>query len=1661
MLLAVASGFAQTIPITPNIGLQVPLPGTANWDVPLDYNFNRIDSLLSGNSPLPALNVFGQALAPKLTTWTAMVTYSAGQIVFVQGIAYASITNGNVNNEPPNTGFWTTTIAGGGGSGATFPGTNGIVFNTSPIASRNATSSDLVNLLGFTPAPLASPAFIGTPTAPVVAVSTNNGSLATTSAVTTALAPYALTSALAAYAPLANPTFSGTVQISGSTSGVAALSASATGGNLNLGSTSAVVTPSGALTVASCTGCTAAGTYLSTGGNYNSTQSTQTPTYFPSVGTILQADGFPSGGGTYKGAWSSTATYNRFDTVTSGGVDWIAVNGNINVTPAQAAAGASQFWAQFDSTGAGLAATQADAAFYWAWEQVQIHATGFGAYSSVGLHFGSKVGGYAKNGDWVMPNNTFGYTISLFGDGRGQTRIYQTASTLNYMVSAPNINSSGGQTVQGIVLDANLLAGGCFSHHLRRSFISDVVCWNPQQQAGGTIASAFQLGQGADSYETLYQHLLVRGPSYSGLVPAVGTATITSGAVTGITFTVNGTNLNLPVTAGPGLVTYFTGKGAGGQPCTVMPGQPTYTLTSGSISGTTLGSGGSGCSGTIYVRVQQAGTLQYAFQLGGSDTTYDDIVTSGDFTTACEYVDGPFALYHEHPYCGAPYQIQSAGGGTRNHYGPELDSPIEYGMYIQGSGANVFGEFDEYNEPTPYGAGAILIDAAATNFTISGGGCYGGATQALGGYAKFTGTTAGVITSTNVASVFPASANVTGTIENCDGTASLWGNWQPTIQGINAFLGASGTLGSLTFGNATSGTLRVIPQPGVALTGTFTIPNVTDTAVVLNATQAMTNKTFPAGVAVGGTLAINGSASGSASISATATGGTLNLGSTNATVTSAGALTVSSCTGCGGGAVYPSTPGVVYNTSTSAARNAAPADFLSLVGYYTGAYSSGTTYKFGDEAVDGSGNNYVSLSAGNVGNALTNTTFWHFLGGLSSTITGGNCVTTGQFMLGISTVGVPNCAAVTYLGGAAVPASQGLIGTNSSSQLITPSLSSATLAGYLTDETGTGSAVFSASPALTGTPTAPTATTGTNTTQVATTAFVQANVGTPSLVSGYQALYQPYKQGTTSATTLTDYSSNAYTATFGASTAAPTWLASGAGITCTANQYVAIPSGVLSGAGTIQMWFALSNPQYNDIAGVGPEIMLSDSNNMNIATEGSYNGQVITASGSSQPNARGTDRFVNNSGVTFTYNGSTILEYIDGRPVSGYLPAISGTNAISWTGTGAGNICNLAANAGYGASMTFYGLAVYSTVLTPAQIAANDSAFKSLIKSAAGVSFPTFQPPSVYVVNGDSRIIDYQTYGLTESTPYLTLHSIGVDNYTNLGVGGQTEATALTNIATREYPLFDGNTTGVQVAWNESATNDLALGTSAATIITSLQSYCSTLHARYPGIKVIVNTPPPRSDVASSIETVRETLVSTLVSDWVGGTLGCDSLADEGEDMLAVNSTSPNPFVTSSAYNATYYADGIHYKQVLAKEIASQDACSVQDVLGRMYQPCWIHKTIPYTALSEYGAVATKLATILQLGPNWQVCGVKEQITTPFVGTSITALTASFGDSTGMTSQYLTSNSLLSASSALNLAPNFSSTHGVVQGTFTATGGNLSALTAGSMSLDVCVVDIP
>jgi len=78
--------------------------------------------------------------------------------------------------------------------------------------------------------------------------------------------------------------------------------------------------------------------------------------------------------------------------------------------------------------------------------------------------------------------------------------------------------------------------------------------------------------------------------------------------------------------------------------------------------------------------------------------------------------------------------------------------------------------------------------------------------------------------------------------------------------------------------------------------------------------------------------------------------------------------------------------------------------------------------------------------------------------------------------------------------GASTPVANTLLKGTGTGTSAWGTLTSANVAAIVTDETGSGSLVFGTSPALTGTPTAPTASPGANSTQVATTAYADAGI---------------------------------------------------------------------------------------------------------------------------------------------------------------------------------------------------------------------------------------------------------------------------------------------------------------------------------------------------------------------------------------------------------------------------------------------------------------------------------------------------------------------------------------------------------------------------------------
>ena len=123
--------------------------------------------------------------------------------------------------------------------------------------------------------------------------------------------------------------------------------------------------------------------------------------------------------------------------------------------------------------------------------------------------------------------------------------------------------------------------------------------------------------------------------------------------------------------------------------------------------------------------------------------------------------------------------------------------------------------------------------------------------------------------------------------------------------------------------------------------------------------------------------------------------------------------------------------------------------------------------------------------------------------------------------------------------GVAVPAGKSMIVFNTGSNVVevVTALATGTVIPVanggtgVTTSTGSTSVVLSASPALTGTPTAPTAAPGTNTTQIATTAFVQNVAGGLGTMSSQNANAVAITGGTINGTTIgaTTPSSGAFT----------------------------------------------------------------------------------------------------------------------------------------------------------------------------------------------------------------------------------------------------------------------------------------------------------------------------------------------------------------------------------------------------------------------------------------------------------------------------------------------------------------------------------------------------
>lgn len=124
--------------------------------------------------------------------------------------------------------------------------------------------------------------------------------------------------------------------------------------------------------------------------------------------------------------------------------------------------------------------------------------------------------------------------------------------------------------------------------------------------------------------------------------------------------------------------------------------------------------------------------------------------------------------------------------------------------------------------------------------------------------------------------------------------------------------------------------------------------------------------------------------------------------------------------------------------------------------------------------------------------------------------------------------------------------------------------------------------------------------------------------------------------------------------------------------------------------------------------------------------------------------------------------------------------------------------------------------------------------------------------------------------------------------------------------------------------------------------------------------------------------------------------------------------------------------------------------------------PVWKKYTFTYSQLSANAF--SKAMNLLTLVARQKVCGISIYVTTAFAASpTLTKATVSVGDSLGTATTY-TANTLSIAatnSNDYNVLGSIAPGTGIVQANFTVSGAILSDLTAGSVDIDLCTIQLP
>lgn len=362
------------------------------------------------------------------------------------------------------------------------------------------------------------------------------------------------------------------------------------------------------------------------------------------------------------------------------------------------------------------------------------------------------------------------------------------------------------------------------------------------------------------------------------------------------------------------------------------------------------------------------------------------------------------------------------------------------------------------------------------------------------------------------------------------------------------------------------------------------------------------------------------------------------------------------------------------------------------------------------------------------------------------------------------------------------------------------STTSAQLAGVISDETGSGNLVFHTSPALAGTPTAPTASVDTNTTQLATTAYV---VG------------QGYLKSATASSTYAPIASPTFT---GKVTTAASTAPGGAGLRLPEGTDPTTPAhgDIWTTTTDVRAYINGATVVLAQVTGGSPVVSASDINAGVLSPQfggtGVNNGtKTLTLSGNVSIGST-------TNTVTFTTSGNTSVAL----PTSGTLATLA---SPTFTGTPAAPTATAGTNTTQIATTAFVSTAVANLVnAAPAaldtldELAAalgDDANFASTMTNALALKAPLASPtftgtPAAPTAVADTNTTQIATTAFVIGQDYLK-SSTAASTYAPL-----TSPTFVTSVLTSSATLSVFNTTATTINAFGAATN-LTIGATTGT----------------------------------------------------------------------------------------------------------------------------------------------------------------------------------------------------------------------------------------------------